>query len=90
MWTSFFNRPRLGSVLIINVIVPILFAMAAGTWFGLRTVEQVVEARLQEALKGGQRKVEYEKIRGRRVYSYPGNVRELQNIIEPKLSVSDF
>ncbi|MFP4194477.1 MAG: ATP-binding protein [Desulfosalsimonas sp.] len=138
MWTSFFNRFSLRSVLILYVIVPILFAMAAGTWFGLRTVEQAVEARLQgdiqlvarairlpvsyslekdrfeslaqalqsvfhigrvygayvyddrgrriaavgavepegreddlqKVLEGGQRKGEYEKIKGRRVYSY--------------------
>lgn len=48
MWNAIFNRLSLRSMLILNVIVPLLIAMAAATWFGLRTVEQVVEARLQE------------------------------------------
>ncbi|MFW5908419.1 MAG: ATP-binding protein [Desulfosalsimonas sp.] len=48
MWDAIFNRLSLRSMLILNVIIPLLLAMAAATWFGLRTVEQVVEARLQE------------------------------------------
>ncbi|MBS3731719.1 MAG: HAMP domain-containing protein [Desulfobacterales bacterium] len=48
MWSAVLNRLSLRSVLIVNVIVPLLFAMALATWFGFRTVEHVVESRLQE------------------------------------------
>lgn len=42
------NRLSLRSVLIINVIVPLLLAMAAATYFGLRAMEHIIEQRLQE------------------------------------------
>lgn len=48
MLRAILNRFSLRSVLIINVIIPLLFAMAAATYFGLRAVEHVVEERLQE------------------------------------------
>ncbi|MBS3809412.1 MAG: sensor histidine kinase [Desulfobacterales bacterium] len=48
MWSAILNKLSLRSVLIVHVIVPLLLAMAVATWFGLRTVEHIVEARLQE------------------------------------------
>lgn len=48
MLRALLNRLSLRSVLIINVIVPLLISMAAATWFGLLTVEHMVEERLQE------------------------------------------
>ncbi|MFW6080523.1 MAG: two-component sensor histidine kinase, partial [Desulfosalsimonas sp.] len=48
MWRAILNRLSLRSVLITNVIVPLLISMAAATWFGLLTVEHVVEEKLQE------------------------------------------
>ncbi|MFP3981553.1 MAG: ATP-binding protein [Desulfobacterales bacterium] len=51
MWSVILNRLSLRAVLITNVIVPLLFAMAVATWFGFRTVEHVVESRLQEDIQ---------------------------------------
>ena len=48
MLTAIMNRFSLRSVLIINVIVPLVLAMAAATYFGLRAMEHTVEKRLQE------------------------------------------
>ncbi|MGM0454110.1 MAG: HAMP domain-containing sensor histidine kinase [Thermodesulfobacteriota bacterium] len=48
MFNVIMNRFSLRSVLIINVIVPLLLAMAAATYFGLQALEQIVEDRLQE------------------------------------------
>ena len=48
MWKAILNRLSLRSVLIVNLIVPLLIAMAAATWFGLQTLENVAEQRLQE------------------------------------------
>lgn len=46
--TVILDRFSLRSVLIINVIVPLLLAMGAATYFGLRAMEHIVEHRLQE------------------------------------------
>lgn len=48
MWAAILSRFSLRSVLIINVIVPLLLAMAAATYFGLRAMEHLVEDRMQE------------------------------------------
>jgi len=48
VWTAILSRFSLRSVLIINVIVPLLLAMAAATYFGLRSMEHIVENRMQE------------------------------------------
>ncbi len=48
MWAAILNRFSLRTVLIINVIVPLLLAMAAATYFGLRAMEHLVEDRMQE------------------------------------------
>lgn len=51
MLNKIFNRFSLGSVLIINVLVPLLLAIAVAAYFGLRAMESVVEDRLQEDVK---------------------------------------
>ena len=48
MWKAILNRLSLRTVLIVNVIVPLLISMAVATWFGLQTVKNVAEQRLQE------------------------------------------
>ncbi|MFO7839259.1 MAG: ATP-binding protein [Desulfosalsimonadaceae bacterium] len=48
MLTAILNRFSLRSVLIINVIVPLLLAMGAATYFGLQAMEHTVEQRLKE------------------------------------------
>lgn len=165
MWRAILNRLSLRSVLIINVVVPLLISMAAATWLGLLTVEHVVEEKLQEdvqlvarairlpvsyslekdrfesvshalqsvfhigrvygvyvydargrriaavgavepgnrkddlleVLEGGQRKGEYEKIRGRGVYSYfiplfdtSGRSNGLLQITRKKSDIEDY
>src|SRR6056297_451835 len=42
------NRFSLRSVLILNVILPLIFAIAAATYIGLRAMENIIEHRLQE------------------------------------------
>ncbi len=48
MLNKILDRFSLRTVLIINVIAPLLIAMAAATYFGLRAMEHTVEKRLQE------------------------------------------
>ncbi len=48
MCGNILNRLSLRSVLIINVIVPLLLVTGAATYFGLRSMEHIVEQRLQE------------------------------------------
>ncbi len=138
MWLSILSRFSLRWGLVVNVIIPLLVALSAAAYFGLRALEEIVEQRLQEdvqlvarairmpvsyslekerfgsvgkalqsvfhigrvygayvydaqgqriaavgavdsdqhqadlreVVKGGERKGQYEKIKGRRVYSY--------------------
>ncbi len=48
MWSQIFNRLSLRSVMIINIIVPLLLAMGIAAYFGLHATESLVEKRLQE------------------------------------------
>ncbi|MGM0644415.1 MAG: ATP-binding protein [Thermodesulfobacteriota bacterium] len=48
MLNAVMNRISLRSVLIINIIVPLLLAIGAATYFGLKQMEHIVEDRLQE------------------------------------------
>ena len=48
MFSRILNRFSLRSVLIINVIIPLILAMGASTYFGLRAMENIIEQRLQE------------------------------------------
>ncbi|OPL16849.1 MAG: hypothetical protein AVO39_00830 [delta proteobacterium MLS_D] len=48
MHGSILNKLSLRSVLIVNVIVPLLLGVGAATYFGLRSMEYFVEQRLQE------------------------------------------
>ena len=48
MLSKILNRFSLRSVLIINVIIPLIFAIAAAAYLGLRAMEQIIEQRLQE------------------------------------------
>lgn len=51
MWASIFNRFSLRSVLIIHIIIPLLFVMAASAYFGLQAMENIVEKRMQEEVQ---------------------------------------
>jgi len=48
MFSKILNRFSLRSVLIINVIIPLILATGASTYFGLRAMENIIEQRLQE------------------------------------------
>ncbi|MBS3758556.1 MAG: HAMP domain-containing protein [Desulfobacterales bacterium] len=48
MFSKILSRFSLRSVLIINVIIPLIFAIAAAAYLGLRAMEHTIEQRLQE------------------------------------------
>lgn len=48
MWSPILSRFSLRWVLTANVIVPLLIAMSAAAYFGLKALEEIVEQRLQE------------------------------------------
>ena len=48
VFSKILNRFSLRSVLIINVIIPLILAMGASTYFGLKAMENIIEQRLQE------------------------------------------
>ncbi len=48
MWSAIFNRFSLRTVLVLYILVPLLFAMAAISYLGLRGMENILEQRMQE------------------------------------------
>ncbi|MCF8109047.1 MAG: two-component sensor histidine kinase, partial [Desulfohalobiaceae bacterium] len=48
MWNAIFNRFSLRTVLVLYILVPLLFAMAAISYLGLRNLENILEKRMQE------------------------------------------